>query len=56
MAMACFRDVTLAPLLLRSVPRFFRRIALSTRFDAAFPYFRVPVRERARFVAGMRAP
>jgi hypothetical protein len=53
MAMACFRDLTLAPLPLRSVPRFFLRIALSTRFEAAFPYFRVPRRARVRFVAGM---
>lgn len=56
MAIACLRDLTFAPLLLRSVPRFLRRIALSTRFEAAFPYFGVPRREGVRFVAGMATP
>jgi hypothetical protein len=41
MAIACFRLVTFLPLLPDfSVPFFFLRIALSTRFDAALPYFR----------------
>src|SRR5215467_10119260 len=43
-AIACFRLVTLPPLPprpLRSVPSFMRRIVLSTRFPAAFPYRRV---------------
>jgi len=39
MAMACLRLVTFLPELLFSVPFFFLCIALSTRFDAAFPYF-----------------
>jgi hypothetical protein len=40
MAMACFRLFTRPPLPpgpLRNVPRLRRRMALSTRFDAAFP-------------------
>src|SRR5262245_15341072 len=44
--MACLRLVTLPPfppLPLLSVPFFLRRIALSTRLLAAFPYFRAPV-------------
>lgn len=53
MAMACLRDFTFAPLLLRSVPLLRRRMALSTRLEAAFPYLRVPLRERARRVAGI---
>jgi hypothetical protein len=49
-AIACLRLVTFLPLLpdLR-VPFFFRRIALSTRFDAAFPY----LRPREDFFAAM---
>jgi hypothetical protein len=39
-AIACFRLFTFRPLPDLSVPFFLRRIALSTRFDAAFPYFR----------------
>jgi hypothetical protein len=45
MAIACFRLVTRPPFPpgpLLSVPFFRRRIALSTRFDAALPYFRPP--------------
>jgi hypothetical protein len=39
--MACLRLVTFLPLLPDlSVPFFFRRIALSTLFEAASPYFR----------------
>jgi len=38
-AMACLRLVTFLPELLLSVPFFFRRIADSTLFDAALPYF-----------------
>jgi hypothetical protein len=44
MAIACFRLVTLPPLPPfpdRSVPFFFRRIALSTVLPAALPYFLV---------------
>jgi hypothetical protein len=41
MAIACFRLFTVRPLLPDlSVPFFLLRIALSTRFDAALPYFR----------------
>jgi hypothetical protein len=48
MAIACFRLFTVFPLLPDlSVPFFLRRIALSTRFDAAFPYFRRPEDFRA---------
>ena len=47
MAIACLRDFTLAPLPLRSVPLFRRRMALSTRFDAALPYLRDPPPFRA---------
>lgn len=46
-AIACFRLFTVPPFPpgpLLSVPRFRRRIALSTRFDAAFPYLRPPDR------------
>jgi hypothetical protein len=39
MAIACLRLVTLRPELLFSVPRFLRRIADSTFFDADRPYF-----------------
>jgi hypothetical protein len=40
-AIACFRLFTVLPLLPDlSVPFFLRRIALSTRFEAALPYFR----------------
>ena len=66
MAIACFRDFTFRPLPLLSVPRFLRRIALATRFDAAFPYFRpplrlelllrVPVRRRAAMLTPGRGP
>jgi len=38
-AIACLRLVTFRPLPDLSVPFFFRRIALSTRFEAALPYF-----------------
>jgi hypothetical protein len=38
-AIACLRLVTFLPELLLSVPFFFRRIADSTLFDAALPYF-----------------
>lgn len=42
-AIACLRLVTFLPLRPdRSVPFFFRRIALPTRFDAALPYLRLP--------------
>ena len=66
MATACLRDFTLAPLLLLSVPRLRRRIALATRFEAALPYLRDPLfrapaffvpvlfRERARLAVAMR--
>jgi hypothetical protein len=48
MAIACFRLFTVFPLLPDlSVPFFLRRIALSTRFDAALPYFRPPEDFRA---------
>jgi hypothetical protein len=41
MAIACFRLFTVRPLLPDlSVPFFLLRIALSTRFEAALPYFR----------------
>lgn len=42
MAIACSRLFTFFPLPDLSVPFFLRCIALSTRFDAAFPYFRPP--------------
>ncbi len=43
MAIACLRLVTFFPLRPeRSVPLFLRFIALSTRLEAAFPYFRLP--------------
>jgi hypothetical protein len=55
MAIACFRDFTFAPLRpLRSVPRFLRRMALSTRFEAAFPYLRVPPRRAPLFRVPVR--
>ncbi len=42
-AIACFRLFTVLPLLPDlSVPFFLRRMALSTRLDAALPYFRRP--------------
>src|ERR1700730_3555289 len=42
-AIACFRLFTVLPLLPDlSVPFFLRRIALSTRLEAALPYFRLP--------------
>jgi hypothetical protein len=48
MAIACLRLFTVFPLLPDlSVPFFRRRIALATRFDAAFPYFRPPEDFRA---------
>jgi len=50
-AIACFRLFTVRPLLPDlSVPFFRRRIALSTRFDAALPYFRRPEDLRAAIV------
>lgn len=39
MAIACLRLFTFLPLPDLSVPFFLRRIALSTRFEAALPYF-----------------
>jgi len=53
MATACLRDFTLAPLLLRNVPRLCRRMALATVLSATLPYLRVVFRERARLVAAM---
>jgi hypothetical protein len=54
-AMACSRLFTLPPrpaLPLRRVPRFRRRIALSTVLPAALPYFRrLDLREERFFVA-----
>jgi hypothetical protein len=41
-AIACLRLLTFLPLPDFSVPFFRRRIALSTRFDALFPYLRLP--------------
>jgi hypothetical protein len=58
MAMACLRLVTFPPrppFPLFSVPRLRRRIALSTRFEAARPYFRRPD-FRADFLAAMNPP
>src|SRR3954469_16282489 len=50
-AIACLRLFTFLPLLPdRSVPFLRRRIALSTRFDAPFPYFRRPEDLRAAMV------
>ena len=40
--MACLRLFTVLPLPDFSVPFLRRRIALATRLDAAFPYFRAP--------------
>jgi hypothetical protein len=46
--MACLRLLTVFPLRPDlSVPFFRRRIALATRLDAAFPYFRFPEDFRA---------
>ena len=42
MAIACLRLLTFLPLPDLSVPFLRRRIALSTRFEAAGPYFRLP--------------
>ena len=42
MAIACFRLVTFRPDPLLSVPLLRRRIADSTFFDAALPYFAIP--------------
>jgi hypothetical protein len=51
MAIACFRLFTVLPLLPDlSVPFFIRRMALSTRFDAASPYFRRPEGFRAAII------
>jgi hypothetical protein len=48
MAIACLRLFTFLPLRPDfSVPFLRRRIALSTRFDAALPYFRRPEDLRA---------
>lgn len=48
MAIACLRLLPVFPLLPDlSVPFFRRRIALSTRFDAALPYFCLPEDFRA---------
>jgi hypothetical protein len=47
MAIACLRLFTVLPLPDLSVPFLRRRIALSTRFDAALPYFRLPEDFRA---------
>jgi hypothetical protein len=57
-AIACLRLFTVPPLPPRpllGVPFFRRRIALSTRFDAAFPYLRPPDRleELFRFAVAM---
>ena len=55
-AIACLRLFTLPPFPpgpLLSVPFFLRRIALSTRLDAAVPYFLRPL---FRFAAGMAHP
>jgi hypothetical protein len=41
-AIACLRLFTLPPEPERRVPFFLRRIALSTRLPAAFPYLRLP--------------
>jgi hypothetical protein len=56
MAIACLRLVTFPPfppLPERNVPRFSLRMALSTLFDAALPYFRP---DRDFFFAGMVLP
>jgi hypothetical protein len=55
-AIACFRLFTFPPRPPgpeRSVPRFRRRIALSTRLDAALPYRRPERRGRVRFVVAI---
>ena len=57
MAIACLRLFTFPPcpaLPRRSVPRFRRRMALSTLLLAALPYFRPPFRADA-FLVAMRA-
>src|SRR5437773_10267524 len=59
MAMACFRLLTLPPLPPlpeRSVPRFLRRIALSTVLPAALPYLRRPDFLREPFLAAIWVP
>src|SRR5947207_5670350 len=59
MAMACFRFLTLPPLPPlpeRSVPRFLRRIALSTVVPAALPYLRRPDFLREPFLAAIWVP
>src|SRR5438552_19205306 len=59
MAMACFRLLTLPPLPPlpeRSVPRFLRRIALSTVLPAALPYLRRPDVLREPFLAAIGLP
>src|SRR3984893_13096443 len=58
MAIACFRLLTLPPLPPlpeRSVPLFFRRIALATLLPAALPFWRRSqrLRELVPFVAAM---
>jgi hypothetical protein len=56
MAIACLRLFTFLPLLPDlSVPFLRRRIALSTRFDAALPYLRRPEDFRAAMVPVLRA-
>lgn len=53
MAIACLRLLTVLPLLPDlSVPFLRRRMALATRLDAAFPYFRPP----EDFFAAIREP
>src|SRR5690606_21048955 len=47
MAIACLRLVTFCPELLFNVPRFFRRTADATVFDAAFPYLAIAFSSRA---------
>jgi hypothetical protein len=51
-AIACLRLVTLRPEPLFSVPRFLRRIVDSTFFDAALPYFAMPVTSSAASLQG----
>jgi len=60
-AIACLRLFTVPPLPPRPlfrVPFFLRRIALSTRFDADFPYRRPPDRfeELFRFAVAIGSP
>ena len=55
-AIACLRLFTFPPFPPRpllNVPFFFRRIALSTRLLAAFPYFRPPLFFRPPFFAAI---